>query len=1115
MNPYLRLFALLLLCLAWPTPSPAQTRPLDELNLRSWNVDQGLPHNSVLTIGQTRDGMLWVGTWGGLSRFDGAEFRTFNRSNTSAIGDDGVLAMAPTRTGGLWVGTHGGGLLRVEDNRIEGIVAVGTTINGHVGALWDDGSTLWIGSESGGVYRLDQDKVTPIRDENLTPNLSVYAIVSDLRRGLWIGTRDGVFQMPASGGPSRRFDLPEKHRDAIVYDLVAASTEVLWVATSHGVFRHDPEQGWRQYVDNVSYRLAIDPTGQLWVGTQADGLIRIAGESVQRMPRFPGVPDSFVASLFPDHANGVWAGTNGGLISLQALRFRNLSNLQGLSNNFVRSLLEAPDGTIWAATARGLNRIKAGKIDQPFAGTPLGAASLLSLAIEPDGTLWAGTYVDGVWVVRNGKPERPNLGDHRPQSVRSVLVARDGTVWVGTNDGPVHFDPVHQRVLPDPPGRFGNVMTLHEDRKGRIWIGTNESLSRLDGDQVTTFGAAQGFQGKAVFGIVESESGDLWVATDNGLGRHRDNHFHFVTPQQGLPLYTVLGVVRDTTAALWLTSNAGIYRVAESELHAALANPSHRLQGRLYNRDDGMLTNQCNGASNPTAQQVRSGELWFSTAAGIAIVDPRVADSVAPEPPTVVIDRATIDGHEVNPALTPQLEPGSHTIAVQFTAAALTQRGNIDYAYRVIGMDERWEHIGAEKSIRLANLAPGQYAVEVAARMGDGPLTRSPPRFSFTIAPHLWERRGFLPAVIAIAVLISFVAFSLRNASLRRHNRLLEEQVSERTRELREANERQTKANEQLFQMNSQLNSEISDRLLAERTLHQRNEELASLNEKLAGAQSQLLQSDKMASVGQLAGGVAHEINTPIGFVGANLTSLRNYTQELFGIIDAYQRVEARIADDSPAWTALRNLKRSVDLEFLRQDCGDLLRESQEGIGRVAKIVRDLKDFSHVDEAEWQLVDLHSGLDTALNLLAHELKHRATIIKEYGRLPLVECLPFQVNQVFLALLRNAMQAIDNQGTITIRTRAEPDFVTVEVADTGKGIPEAHLHRIFEPFFTTRPVGFGTGLGLSVAYSIVQTHGGTISVTSEEGVGSTFVVRLPLVANRLLGGVIIPDTREST
>jgi len=247
-----------------------------------------------------------------------------------------------------------------------------------------------------------------------------------------------------------------------------------------------------------------------------------------------------------------------------------------------------------------------------------------------------------------------------------------------------------------------------------------------------------------------------------------------------------------------------------------------------------------------------------------------------------------------------------------------------------------------------------------------------------------------------------------------------------------------------------------------------------------------------MAAIGQLAAGVAHEINNPIGFVNSNIGTLKGYVGKLLALVDAYER---GVKEPPPEAAAAR---RDADLDYLRQDIGDLLRESEEGLSRVKKIVQDLKEFSHVDEAEWQESDLNEGMESTLNVVWNELRYKAEVKREYGSLPPVRCLAAQVNQVFMNLLVNAAQAIEEHGTITVRSGAEGDWAWMEVADSGRGMTPEVQRRIFEPFYTTKPVGKGTGLGLSLSYDIVvKKHGGRFDVTSAPGAGTTFRVWLPL------------------
>jgi len=289
---------------------------------------------------------------------------------------------------------------------------------------------------------------------------------------------------------------------------------------------------------------------------------------------------------------------------------------------------------------------------------------------------------------------------------------------------------------------------------------------------------------------------------------------------------------------------------------------------------------------------------------------------------------------------------------------------------------------------------------------------------------------------------------------------------------------------------------DISERKHQEEELQQNYEHLRALNEQLENAQNQLLQSEKMASIGQLAAGVAHEINNPIGFVNSNLGTLKTYVDELLGVIQAYAAADPLLAGYPELNTSIASRKAQADLDFLGEDIHSLLKESRDGISRVTKIVQDLKDFSRIDSKDWAEANLEQGLDSTLNIAANVIKYKADIIRKYAGIPSVECLGSQMNQVFMNLLVNAAQAIETRGTITLRTGATDSTVWVEIADTGRGIPAENLKCIFDPFFTTKAVGKGTGLGLSLAYSIVQKHHGKLEVSSETGVGTCFRIEIP-------------------
>lgn len=341
----------------------------------------------------------------------------------------------------------------------------------------------------------------------------------------------------------------------------------------------------------------------------------------------------------------------------------------------------------------------------------------------------------------------------------------------------------------------------------------------------------------------------------------------------------------------------------------------------------------------------------------------------------------------------------------------------------------------------------------------------------------------------AIETIIDVTELKHAEAALLSSQVELEDLVAERTAQL------ETAKNKLLAENIRQ--KEIEKELLVRNfELSELNTKVSAANIEIQAAQRQLVQNEKLASIGQLAAGVAHEINNPIGYVQSNLGSLEKYLDDLFVLLDAYAGVTP---NNTEGLENAQRLKTALDIEFLRQDIPNLLNESKEGIARVRLIVQSLKDFSRIDAGqEWQFADLHQGIDSTLNIVWNEIKYKADVVKEYGELPQIECLSSQLNQVFMNLLINAAHAIgEKRGTIRIRTGAENDKVWVEVIDNGCGMSHDTRDRIFDPFFTTKPVGIGTGLGLSLAYGIIKKHAGRIDVDSEVGVGTTFRIVLPI------------------
>jgi signal transduction histidine kinase/ligand-binding sensor domain-containing protein len=1020
----------------------------DGYRFDAFGLREGLASTAINSLNVDTKGVLWVGTHAGLSRWNGRSFDPV----TTAQGLPGMaIASIADGADGLWVASALGPFVRDRNDRFHSVAG---WPGGEATALWSDphSKRVWVAQwSSDASVLLFQDNIWHrIEGPAAHTKERIDALAADDSGVLWARTASALWSLRPGALNFEAVATPLPLTSTKGFLHVGARGDV-WVSSDQGLMRRNGERwhviGPKQGLPAAPLPILEDRDGSIWIGSY--GLQRLLGRGIfESYTKAEGLPYDVVWSVFRDREQQLWVGTGRGVAMLTATGFKTLAGTEG---NTIRSIVQGSDGRLYMSGAPG-NEI---------------------LIYDP---------------VRKTLLREEVHADNGAQRIFRMLLDRDGILWASTDgagmfSADTHTEKLHFERVDLPNGTpLEYISDVRQDASGRIWAAGQRGLAMRENGRWRRFTSADGLRRDSVAYALPTSDGDLLVAYFDPLGiarvRYENGVFTVMDHLDSKATHSadkVFIVGRDSQQRTWIGGGSGIDLVSSS-------GTEH------FGAAEGLIgVDTCAMAFLAES----NGDVWFGTNKGLVRFNAAAYAALAPlAPPSLNFISLRLGAAEYQSSDTGvEVNHEANTFDAHFSAMSFSGDGNVQYRAQLHGLEADF-HITDNRDARYSSLPYGQYRFEVSARNGQhgpwGPSTA----FGFTVLPAWWQSWWFktLVALAAAALLLLFVRWRVQ--ALQRRNRILEGAIAARTGEL-------SRANASLGETNTMLQSEIGDRLAAEQALQHRNAELVSLNEQLAGAQSQLIQSEKMASVGQLAAGVAHEINNPIGYVKANLCALKRYMGNVYSVLDRYALLEQALPTEHPDRIDMAALKARVELDYLRQDVPQLLEEADEGVARVQKIVHDLRDFSRLDEHEWQWADLHQGLESTLSIVAHEIKYKAELVREYGELPPIECLPSQLNQVFLNLLVNAAQAIEGRGRITIRTGVDANGVWVQVADTGQGIDAANLSRVFEPFFTTKPVGSGTGLGLSVSYGIVRTHGGTIEVASERGVGTQFTVHLPI------------------
>ncbi|MCB0832125.1 MAG: hypothetical protein KDC45_01545 [Bacteroidetes bacterium] len=1116
-----------------------------QLFTKQYSTAEGLAQNQVFSIEQDARGFMWFGTAGGLSRYDGRSWKSYTKEN--GMPSSVVRALKFDREGRLWIGTDegitcyltsqdsfvnydaqigptqsiGGGIVRaiIEDgqNRLWFATGTGLTLLDSSRKSWrnlttsdgllsdvvlsletDSGNSIYAGTQHGICkIQLDRENDTP-RVESWTTlngliNNRIEAIFSDPAGILWIGTPVGISRM--ADGRISNFTATHGLPHSSIRSFYRGSRGYLWIATDGGVSRTNPAVLPLTFTNysilnglpsNQVYTIMEDRENNFWFGSFGKGVTKLLSEELVSYRSVHGLPSDAVLSLASIPSKEIFVGTTNGLALLTPNSgMQTYSTEQGLTHTEIWDVLVDSSGLVWLGTYNDIQiLVPAGHLAFPHNTSPGHATKI-------EGLLKQSRRIKDFYSVN--LYNYPDLSGHR---VVDIQQDSRGRIWFAATDAGVGC------VTIDRNGAIGvkmyttreglpsnNPWCIREDHTGRIWIGfIGSGLGWMDeaNKKFVHLDELNGIPDRVSLALCEDDAGLMWVGSEQGMyafpieavlsklienpDSRLDTLIHVYSKKNGLNDNSVNAILQVRSGELWVGTNNGLH----------LFDTRTRRVIKMYSKKQGLADNEIS-THNSLIQS--DGTLWAGTVGGLTAIPLNGGTFSEIPAPNVFVTRFSVEDYNLHTVRNldlnrlrlrpPELEFDENNVTFEFVAPSFKDETDVRYRYRLSGFDKEWSEILTTNTVRYTNLNDGSYRFEVIAANGLGQWSETPAVAVFTIKTPFWKSWWFILFSTCFLGLTIYTVYQFRISLVHQRTAELEEKVLKRTKELI-------------------VQKETVERILSE----------------LKETQTQLVHSEKMASLGQMVAGIAHEINNPITFIKANLSLLQKQVagvQSVFyqfsELFEFYEKFKDHQDEDHRSFRArLEALDQKIEatkFERFLNDFPTVIKEMNEGVDRTHKIVDDLRNFSRLDESHFKEISIHDCIESTLNILKNEYKTRVKIHRNYGELPKVYCNPGHINQVLMNLFVNAFQAIEGEGDVFVRTSAGTNNILVAIRDNGKGIPEEIKNKVYDPFFTTKPIGKGTGLGLAISYKILEAHKGTIYFDSTPGKGTEFKITLPI------------------
>jgi signal transduction histidine kinase/ligand-binding sensor domain-containing protein len=749
---------------------------------RPWQLDDGLPHNSVTGIAQTDDGFLWLGSPSGLANFDGVRFRTFDLTNAIYEGNRGVMLMLPSRAGGLWLALNRGAVACLNGAQTRVFTKNDGLADQQVIKMVEAGDgALWVLSHGGQCRIIRGGKVTAVPDFDTMPAGSLESLGCDVNGNVWWlkGGELGVclenkFRQLAhlGGGQSQ---------------LAGAKGGGIWVCNGTHLLRCDAagrlqDQGEFDPSHKAGEITALmeDSEGAVWIGTAFGGLFRYDGSTFENIST--SRPE--IQSLFEDREGNIWVGTLGGGLNRVRRRVVQLQEINpGQPFESVRSLCEDDKGTLWATTENGaLARHTRQGWESASTGRAWAGYQLTCLTLDPQGGLWIGGRFKKLLHLSDG-PEPTLVQSNRlVGTIFSMLASHNGDLWmgqIGTVNG-LQYLRDGKLISPELPGDVRTIRAMAQDAGGTVWIGSARGdLLRVQGDKVVRQQIPESDTALSIRCLTPTDDGALWIGFERlGVGWIKDGSYHRVSAESGLFDDYISQIVPDGRGWLWFGSDHGIFKVRQEDFYAVAAGKLRKVESVHYGQGDGVANLQANSGYSPGGVRTHDGRIWIPTRSGLAMIDPAQPSRAMPAPPvllqqvivddksvaqydniaTLDRDKNVLDLKNTNGVL--ELPPQYRQLEIQFTTLSFVSLDNIRFRYRLDGLDQDWQDAGTERRAKYSRLSAGNYRFEVMASNGEGGWNQSGPVLAITVLPYFWQRWWFI--MFATLLSLGFVAVTVR-----------------------------------------------------------------------------------------------------------------------------------------------------------------------------------------------------------------------------------------------------------------------------------------------------------------------------------------------------------------